>query len=163
MRFPEKIKDKIFSPDTLFKQCEVWKKQGLLLVFTNGCFDILHKGHLEILSHAAGLGDKLIVALNTDASVKRLKGDLRPVNDESFRCYMMASLEIVDAVVLFDESTPADLIQKITPDVLVKGGDYQADQIVGSDHVLKHGGQVCIVPFVSGYSTTGLIEKIQHL
>jgi D-glycero-beta-D-manno-heptose 1-phosphate adenylyltransferase len=163
MRFPEKIKEKIFLADALTQQCEKWKNQGSSLVFTNGCFDILHKGHLEILCHAAGLGDKLIVALNTDASVRRLKGDQRPVNDESFRSYMMASLEIVDAVVLFDEPTPADLIRKLTPNVLVKGGDYQADQVVGADHVLQQGGQVCIVPFVTGYSTTGLIEKIRQL
>lgn len=163
MKFPEKIKDKIFSADALSEQCKLWKNQGSSLVFTNGCFDILHKGHLEILSHAAGLGDKLIVALNTDASVKRLKGEQRPVNDEAFRSYMMASLEIVDAVVLFDESTPAELIRKLIPNVLVKGGDYQADQIVGADHVVQQGGRVCVVPFVTGYSTTGLIDKIRQL
>jgi D-beta-D-heptose 7-phosphate kinase/D-beta-D-heptose 1-phosphate adenosyltransferase len=157
------ITEKIHSIEELFSICTEWKQQGFSVVFTNGCFDILHRGHLQILTEAASLGDKLIVALNTDASVKRLKGDQRPVNDEEFRSFMMASLEMVDAVILFDDPTPEAIINRLTPDVLVKGGDYLAEQIVGATHVLKNGGKVCIVPIVSGYSTTGLIEKIQRL
>jgi D-beta-D-heptose 7-phosphate kinase/D-beta-D-heptose 1-phosphate adenosyltransferase len=132
-------------------------------VFTNGCFDILHKGHLEILTRSAEFGDILVVALNTDASVKNLKGDGRPVNNQDFRTWMMASLEIVDAVILFDEQTPAELIEAITPDIIVKGGDYTVDQVVGAKHVLSLGGEVKIVPIVKGYSTTGIIEAIQKL
>jgi len=142
---------------------EAWKKDGLKVVFTNGCFDILHQGHLEILFQSASMGDKLVVALNTDASVKKLKGEQRPVNAQDFRTWMMANLEIVDAVVLFDEDTPAELIEAISPDVLVKGGDYTVEQIAGARHVIDHGGEVKIVPIVPGYSTTGIIAAIQKL
>ena len=123
MKHTERIPHKIFERNALNQQCELWRKQGKKIVFTNGCFDILHRGHLEILTRSAELGEILVVALNTDASVKRLKGDQRPVNNESFRAWMMASLEIVDAVTLFDEPTPLELIETITPDILVKGGD----------------------------------------
>jgi D-glycero-beta-D-manno-heptose 1-phosphate adenylyltransferase len=163
MKHTEKISQKIYERSALQKQCELWRKQGKKVVFTNGCFDILHKGHLEILTKSAEFGDILVVALNTDASVKRLKGDQRPVNNEDFRAWMMASLEIVDAVNLFDEPTPLELIETITPHVLVKGGDYTIDQIVGAKHVLNHGGEIKIVPIVQGYSTTGIIAAIQRL
>lgn len=163
MKYTEKINQKIKSKEQLAFLSREWKEKGFSIVFTNGCYDILHKGHLELLTQSAALGDKLIVALNTDASVKRLKGDSRPVNNEAFRCWMMASLEIVDAVVLFDEQTPALLIESITPTILVKGGDYTVDQIVGAEHVLANGGKVEIIPFVTGYSTTTMIQKIQNL
>ncbi|HSF45628.1 MAG TPA: D-glycero-beta-D-manno-heptose 1-phosphate adenylyltransferase [Chitinophagaceae bacterium] len=163
MKQTERITQKIFERNALEKQCEVWRKQGKKIVFTNGCFDILHKGHLEILTKSAEFGDILVVALNTDASVKRLKGDQRPVNNEDFRTLMLASLEIVDAVTLFDEPTPLELIQTITPNILVKGGDYTVDQIVGAQYVLSQGGEVKIVPYVKGYSTTGIIAAIQRL
>lgn len=163
MNKTERILQKIQTREALGEQTKRWKQEGLSVVFTNGCYDILHKGHLELLNTSAQMGDKLIVALNTDASVKRLKGDSRPVNNESFRAWMMASLEIVDSVVLFDEPTPALLIETITPTILVKGGDYTIDQIVGAEHILNHGGKVEIVPFVTGYSTTNLIQKIQQL
>lgn len=163
MKRTERITNKILTREQVAELSKKWKAEGATMVFTNGCYDILHRGHLELLTQSASLGDKLIVALNTDASVKRLKGDARPVNNESFRAWMMASLEIVDAVVLFDEETPALLIEAITPTILVKGGDYKIDQIVGADHVLASGGKVEIIPFVTGYSTTNLIQKIQQL
>jgi D-beta-D-heptose 7-phosphate kinase/D-beta-D-heptose 1-phosphate adenosyltransferase len=163
MKQTERIPHKIFDRPALATQCTEWKKQGRKIVFTNGCFDILHKGHLEILTKSAEFGDILVVALNTDASVKKLKGEQRPVNNEDFRIWMMASLEIVDAVTLFNEETPAELIETITPDIIVKGGDYTVDQVVGAQHVLSHGGEVKIVPIVRGYSTTGIIDTIQKL
>jgi rfaE bifunctional protein nucleotidyltransferase chain/domain len=163
MQHTEQIRSKIFERPALAAQCSEWKKQGQKVVFTNGCFDILHKGHLEILTRSAELGDILVVALNTDASVKKLKGDMRPVNNEAFRLWMMASLQIVDAVILFDEQTPAELIEAITPDIIVKGGDYTVDQVVGAQHVISHGGEVKIIPIVKGYSTTEIIAAIQKL
>lgn len=163
MKYPALIKNKILSPDEIKHQAKRWKLLNRKVVFTNGCFDILHQGHITILSQAAESGDVLIVGVNSDASVKRLKGDDRPVNDESFRALMLASLTIVDAVVLFEEDTPLYLINLTEPDVLLKGGDYTIDQIVGAEEVIKNGGEVKIVPFVNGYSTTALIKKIQQL
>jgi D-beta-D-heptose 7-phosphate kinase/D-beta-D-heptose 1-phosphate adenosyltransferase len=163
MKQTSRIKHKIFDRDGLVDQAKAWKAAGKTIVFTNGCFDILHKGHLEILARSAEFGDVLVVALNTDASVQKLKGPQRPVNDEHFRLLMMASLEIVDAAVLFGEETPAELIEALSPDVLVKGGDYTVDQIAGASHVLAHGGEVKIVPIVKGYSTSGIIAAIQSL
>lgn len=163
MKYPELIKNKIFDNNQMKHQVRRWKLLGKKIVFTNGCFDILHKGHLEMLSQAASSGDMLIVGLNSDQSVKHLKGEGRPVNDESFRALILASLAIVDAVVLFDEPTPANLIKDIEPDVLLKGGDYTIDKIVGAEEVIKNGGEVKIVPLIKGYSTTALIEKIQQL
>ena len=130
------------------------------IVFTNGCFDILHRGHIEYLTEAKEQGDYLIVGLNTDASVKRLKGENRPINCEEDRALMLAALECVDYVILFDEDTPEQLIRSIKPDILVKGGDYTPEQIVGAPFVLKDGGSVLTIPFVDGYSTTQMIERI---
>lgn len=163
MKETSRIRHKIFDRAGLVRQAGKWRETGKTIVFTNGCFDILHKGHLEILGRSAEFGDVLVVALNTDASVQKLKGPQRPVNDEDFRLMMMASLEIVDAVVLFGEETPAELIGALSPDVLVKGGDYSIDQIAGASHVLAHGGEVKIVPIVRGYSTSGIIAAIQAL
>jgi D-beta-D-heptose 7-phosphate kinase/D-beta-D-heptose 1-phosphate adenosyltransferase len=163
MNHTYRIQQKILDRKGLVQKVEEWKTLGRKVVFTNGCFDILHKGHLEILNRSAELGDVLVVALNADASVKRLKGNQRPVNNEAFRSQMMASLEIVDAVTIFDEETPSELIRAITPDVMVKGGDYTVDQVVGADHVISHGGEVRIIPFIQGYSTTGIIAAIQSL
>ncbi|MBN8790192.1 MAG: D-glycero-beta-D-manno-heptose 1-phosphate adenylyltransferase [Terrimonas sp.] len=163
MKYPELIKNKILTPDAAKHQAKRWNLLNKKIVFTNGCFDILHQGHIAILSHAAESGDVLVVGVNSDASVKRLKGEDRPVNDESFRALMLASLTIVDAVVLFEEDTPLNLINLLEPDVLLKGGDYTIDQIVGAEEVIKNGGEVKIVPFVNGYSTTALIKKIQQL
>ena len=163
MKYPQLIQHKILDSDQLKHQVRRWKLLGKKIVFTNGCFDILHKGHMEILSRAAASGDMLVVGVNSDQSVKHLKGEGRPVNNESFRALMLASLTIVDAVVVFDDPTPLQLIQNTEPDVLLKGGDYSPDQIVGAEEVVKNGGEVKIVPLVKGYSTTALIEKIQQL
>lgn len=138
----------------------LWRFKNDKIVFTNGCFDILHKGHIEYLIKAASLGTKLVIGLNTDASVKRLKGDSRPVNDEKARALLLASLIFVDEVILFDTDTPRDLIDFIQPDVLVKGGDYKTEEIVGYDIVKAKGGEVITLDFIEGYSTTSTIEKM---
>lgn len=163
MKYPQLIKNKILTVDGIRHQVKRWKLLGKKIVFTNGCFDILHNGHIEILSQAAQSGDVLVIGVNADASVKRLKGAARPVNNETFRSLMLASLTIVDAVVIFEEDTPLSLINEIEPDVLLKGGDYTIDQIVGAEEVIKSGGEVKIVPLVKGFSTTSLIQKIQEL
>ncbi|MEJ7683388.1 MAG: D-glycero-beta-D-manno-heptose 1-phosphate adenylyltransferase [Segetibacter sp.] len=136
---------------------------GKTISFTNGCFDILHAGHITSLSEAAKEGDILIAGVNTDASTKRLKGNERPVNDENSRALLLASLAIVDAVTLFEEDTPLELITAIMPDVIVKGGDYTMDEMIGAKEVIGNGGRVVINPIVKGYSTTGIIEKIRNL
>ena len=153
------IKNKILNAKDLQKQLGQWRQQGLKIVFTNGCFDLLHRGHVEYLSKAADLGDVLVVGLNTDASVRRLKGEGRPVNNEEARAMVLASLGFVDAVVLFDEDTPYELIQAVRPEVLVKGADYKPEEIVGYDIVTSYGGTVTTVPLVEGYSTTRLLSR----
>jgi rfaE bifunctional protein nucleotidyltransferase chain/domain len=135
--------------------------QGKKIVFTNGCFDILHKGHVTYLTEAKKLGDLLVIGLNSDASVKRLKGPERPINNEFDRQYVMSQLKAVDFVEIFHEDTPLNLILKIQPSVLVKGGDWKIDQIVGAKEVIANGGEVFSLNFVDGYSTTGIIHKIQ--
>jgi rfaE bifunctional protein nucleotidyltransferase chain/domain len=147
----------------MLRLCNVWRATGEKIVFTNGCFDILHHGHLDLLANAADKGNKLILALNTDASVQRLKGPERPLTHEQDRAFQAASLLCVDAVCLFDEDTPQELIELLKPDVLVKGGDYTLDQIVGSSFILNNGGRVEIIPFVTGYSTTSIISRIKKL
>ena len=136
------------------------KSEGKKVVFTNGCFDILHKGHVAYLNEAKKYGDLLIVGLNSDASVKRLKGEERPINNEQDRKFVLENLKSVDFVEIFTEDTPLNLIIAITPNYLVKGGDWTVDQIVGSDHVISNGGEVYSLNFVDGYSTTGIIKKI---
>jgi rfaE bifunctional protein, domain II len=138
-----------------------WRVTGKTIAFTNGVFDILHRGHIFSLSQAAAETDYLIVGLNSDASTKRLKGDSRPVNDEQSRALVLASLLMVDLVVIFEEDTPLNLITTLRPDVLVKGGDYTLDQIVGSKEVMEYGGRVIINPIVEGFSTTGIIGKMK--
>ncbi len=155
------LKAKIHTLTTIQKQVEVWKNDHQKLVFTNGCFDLLHQGHLTYLAEAAGLGNKLIIGVNTDASVCKLKGKNRPVNDEQSRLMMLAALFFVDAVILFDEDTPLNLIKLLMPDVLVKGGDYTIDKIVGADEVISNGGEVKAIPFLPGFSSSKIIEKIQ--
>lgn len=157
------IQKKIHDRTSLVRYCKSQKVLGRKVVFTNGCFDILHHGHLDLLAKAADEGNVLVVAANTDASVKRLKGNDRPVNQENDRAFQLASLLVVDAVCLFDEDTPLELIKAVEPDVLVKGGDYTVETIVGAKEVMVRGGKVVVVPFVAGYSTTSLIEKIKHL
>ena len=155
------ISNKLLSLEELLLKLPTWKREGKI-VFTNGCFDILHLGHLDYLGKASELGHKLIVGLNNDASVKRLKGASRPINNEQARAMMLVKLAIVDAVVLFEEDTPYELIQRIVPNVLVKGSDYRVEEIVGHDIVLGNGGSVIPIDLLEGYSTTSIIEKMQN-
>ena len=152
---------KILSREGAVEQAARWRSEGQRIVFTNGCFDIVHLGHIDYLEKARQLGDKLILGLNTDASVSCIKGPLRPVVNEYARARLMAALAFVDAVTLFGEPTPLELIQAVRPTILVKGDDYTVDTIVGADFVLQNGGSVQTIPLVKGYSTTGLIEKIR--
>ena len=163
MRLPQIIQQKILDLPGLLHQVRRWRLLGKKVAFTNGCFDILHQGHIASLSDAAREADYLIVGLNTDASTRRLKGEQRPVNNQQARATVIASLLMVDAVIFFDEDTPLNLITAIAPDVLVKGGDYTLDQIVGAKEVIASGGKVVINPIVPGFSTTGIIEKICKL
>lgn len=156
----ERIEQKIQSREQISDTVTAWRLSGQRIVFTNGCFDILHYGHLHYLSAARDLGERLVIGLNSAASVSRLKGPNRPINDELTRTRLLAALEVVDAVVVFESDTPLELIQHIQPDILVKGGDWQLHQIVGSDVVLAAGGQVLSLPFVQGYSTTNIEQKI---
>lgn len=161
MRSVSSIPDKIFTPDGLMHQVRRWRLHNKKIVFTNGVFDILHEGHIASLSEAASFGHVLIVGVNTDASVKRLKGESRPVNNENSRALLLASLLMTDAVILFEEDTPLNLIATILPDVLVKGGDYTIDQIVGAKEVMAGGGEVKIVPILEGFSTTSIIQRMK--
>ena len=136
-----------------------YRRENFKLVFTNGCFDLLHKGHLDLLSNAAGFGDKLFVGLNSDKSVKKLKGDSRPKQDEKTRAQNLLELKYVNHVIIFEDLTPQKLVHSISPDVLVKGGDYKKSEIVGAKHVISSGGVVKIVPLTPGFSTTLIIEK----
>jgi rfaE bifunctional protein nucleotidyltransferase chain/domain len=163
MQFPQIIPHKVYTLPELLQQISRLRLLGKTISFTNGCFDILHKGHIASLSEAAAEADYLIVGVNSDASVKKLKGEHRPVNDEQSRATILASLLMIDAVIVFGEDTPLELIKAILPDVLVKGGDYTLEQIVGAKEVMDAGGRVVINPLVPGYSTTGLIEKIHRL
>ena len=147
----------------LVRLCNIWRMKGDRIVFTNGCFDILHRGHVEYLEEAAALGDRLIVALNSDASVRvQAKGADRPLNDQDSRAKILTALRAVDAVVIFDEPTPISLIKAALPDVLVKGGDWNVDKIVGGDVVRANGGEVRSLKLVDGYSTTALVERIRR-
>ena len=136
-----------------------YRKENFKLVFTNGCFDLLHKGHLDLLSNAAGFGDKLFVGLNSDKSVKKLKGDSRPIQNEKIRAQKLLELKYVNHVIIFEDLTPQKLIHTMSPNVLVKGGDYKKNEIVGAKHVISHGGVVKIVPLTPGFSTTSIIEN----
>ena len=159
----EIIKRKVFRTEELHAILNIWRLLEKKIVFTNGCFDLLHLGHVDYLSKAADLGDKLVIGLNSDASTSALKGPGRPIIDQYSRSIMLASLSFVDAVILFDEPTPLELIAKVRPDVLVKGADYSVDQIVGADLVLEYGGDVQTIEYLSGYSTTIIEKKIRSL
>jgi len=163
MTSSEKIKYKILTPESLKLKLGVWRFQDKKIVFTNGCFDLLHLGHVDYLGKAADLGDVLVIGVNTDASVQRLKGNHRPINNEEQRTHLLASLFFVDAVVLFEDATPYELIRFIQPGVLVKGGDYKPEDIVGADLVKANGGFVHTIPLLAGYSTTLTEEKIKNL
>ena len=162
MNYHHKLSSKQFTKENLKPLLQNLAGQGKKIVFTNGCFDILHRGHVEYLCHARDLGDYLVLGLNTDESVKRLgKSPERPINNEETRATILAGLECVDAIVLFNEDTPLELITCIQPDVLVKGNDYKAEDIVGYDIVTNKGGKVITINLVEGFSTTKLIEKMK--
>jgi len=156
------ILSKICDMGALHEKTRQWRSEGRRIVFTNGCFDIMHRGHVEYLSKAADLGDALIVGVNSDASVSKLKGPHRPIIEESSRTLLLAALECVDAVVIFGEETPARLIREITPDVLVKGGDYTEATIIGADWVRANGGDVRCIPLTPGCSTSYIEAKIKN-
>ncbi len=160
MDYLDIIKGKIVERTAITAWVLDWKKNRNSVVFTNGCFDILHYGHVNYLAKAKELGDKLIIGLNSDDSVTRLKGEGRPLNDVNARSNLLASLLMVDTVVIFGEDTPEELIKSIIPDILVKGGDYSFNDIVGADFVTAHGGLVEIIPFVDGFSSSNLIKKL---
>ena len=163
MNQPQVIQSKIYSPKEIVFQVNRWKLLSKTISFTNGCFDILHPGHIASLSDAAREADFLVVGLNSDVSARKLKGEGRPVMDENSRALMLASLLMVDAVVIFEEDTPLELIGLVRPDVLIKGGDYTLEQIVGAKEVVASGGRVVINPIIKGFSTTGIIGKIRTL
>jgi rfaE bifunctional protein nucleotidyltransferase chain/domain len=157
------IKKKIYADlASVSAQAKKWKAKAETVVFTNGCFDLLHLGHITYLAESAALGNKLIVAINSDASVKRLKGINRPINDEHSRAVMLAAFFFIDAIIVFDEDTPLLTIESIMPDVLVKGGDYTIPQIVGATEVMANGGEVRVLDFVPGYSSTNIINRIRN-
>ncbi len=158
--FFDEIKSKVRDRAGVKQTAADWKAAGDKIVFTNGCFDLLHLGHVHYLAQARDLGDRLIIGVNTDASVRRLKGTHRPIQDEYTRCHLLAALAFVDAVVLFEEETPLNLIKIILPDFLVKGGDWKPDQIVGAAEVLANGGEVHSLSFLEGFSTTNIEKKI---
>ncbi len=154
---------KIQTKQQAKEQVKQWQSEGKKIVFTNGCFDIVHLGHIDYLEKARNLGDKLVLGLNTDASVRRLKGPSRPIVNEYARARMMSAFEFVDTVILFDEPTPKELIETLCPNILVKGDDYTVENIVGADFVIANGGEVKTVALVNGYSTTSIIKKIKDL
>jgi D-beta-D-heptose 7-phosphate kinase/D-beta-D-heptose 1-phosphate adenosyltransferase len=160
LKRPEIIEPKIMTLPELLKKIMQWRLLNKSIAFTNGVFDILHPGHIFSLSQAAKEADYLIVGVNSDSSVKKLKGDSRPVNDQRSRSLLLASLIMTDAVIVFDEETPRDLIVALRPDVLVKGGDYTMEQIAGAKEVIEYGGRVVINPIIEGFSTTTMIEKM---
>lgn len=157
---PQQIKRKWFSRQEIKEQVSLWKKQGETIIFTNGCFDILHPGHVDYLIKAASLGTKLIIGLNTDASVSKLKGEGRPLQSESARAMVLASLTCTDAIVLFDEDTPTQLISEIEPSIIVKGADYKIEQVAGAEFVIFNGGSVVLLPYLPGFSTSAIERKI---
>jgi rfaE bifunctional protein nucleotidyltransferase chain/domain len=155
--------DKILPLDKAQRRINAWRVRSEVIVFTNGCFDLLHLGHVDYLEQAAREGERLVVGLNSDASVRRLKGAERPVQDEQSRARILAALEFVDMVVIFEEDTPEALIEALAPDVLVKGAEYAEDQIVGAGFVISRGGKLVRIPMLEGNSSSALIEKLKQL
>lgn len=161
MNYQHFLESKIIQEKTqLICTLNQWRFKNEKIVFTNGCFDILHRGHVDYLAQAAALGSKLIIGLNTDASVRRLKGEARPVNNQQARALLLSSLIFTDKIVLFDEDTPLELIRFLQPDILVKGNDYRPEEIVGYDIVKAKGGEVITIPLTQGFSTTSILTKI---
>ena len=157
-----KLKAKIFNIKDLSQIIKKWRLNGDKIIFTNGCFDLIHLGHLEILARSADLGDKLIVGINSDMSIKKIKGNSRPIIEEDSRAKQLAAIEFIDAVILFNEDTPYNLINILKPDVLTKGGDYKKNDIVGNELINKEQGDVVIIPLTQGFSTTSILEKIKN-
>lgn len=157
----EILNSKILDKKRLLVKLTDWKEEDKKIVFTNGCFDLIHLGHIEVIARSADLGDILIIGVNTDNSIKRLKGKNRPIVEEISRAKQLAALEFVDAVVLFDQDTPIDLIKMINPNIITKGGDYNTDQVIGNHIVTQNDGEVVIIPLTQGYSTTSILEKIK--
>lgn len=162
MKVKTKLSEKIVSLAELTPRVNQWKSEGKKIVFTNGCFDLLHAGHVAYLTEAAALGDILIIGLNSDASVQRIKGPERPVNNDTTRSSLLGAMFFIDAVVFFSEDTPLELIKTVMPDVLVKGGDYKIENIAGAKEVIANGGQVKVLSFLPGYSSTSIIHKIKN-
>ena len=160
MKEIQKIQSKIYNLDELKNKILCWQKENKKIVFTNGCFDIIHRGHVDYLAKAKDLGDILIIGLNTDSSVRNIKGITRPIQDEESRAIILASMQFVDAIVFFSDPTPSSLIKEIVPDVLVKGADYKKEDIVGYDIVTAKGGQIITIEFLEGYSTSNIERKI---
>lgn len=157
----EIIKLKILDENQLNQQLAIWRFLNKKIVFTNGCFDIIHLGHIDYLSRAKDLGDILLIGLNTDDSVKKLKGKNRPIKNQLERSILLASLQFVDGIVLFNEDTPYELIKKVKPNILVKGSDYKKEDIVGADIIGNTGGDIITIDFLEGYSTTSILDKIR--
>ena len=158
----KKISNKIFLEKDLKKKLDFWRQKGDKIVFTNGCFDLIHLGHIEVLARSADLGDRLIIGVNTDKSIKNIKGQNRPIIKEDSRVKQLAALEFIDAVILFNESTPNKIINHIKPDIITKGGDYKTKEVVGYETVIKNNGRVVIIPLTQGYSTTSILNKIKN-
>ncbi len=158
----ETLQSKILNNESLHEKLKAWQEAGKKIVFTNGCFDLLHLGHIDYLSKAADCGDVFIIGVNSDASVRKLKGEHRPIQDENSRSRILAALSFVTAVIVFTEETPYELIKIIQPDVLVKGADYKVEQIAGHDIVLAKGGEVILIDFLPGYSTSAIEKKIRE-
>lgn len=163
MNHLQEIQQKVINREQAFEIAEKAKKSGKKMVFSNGCFDIVHHGHVDYLSKAADFGDTLLIGLNTDDSVRRLKGKDRPLNPQNSRALLLAAMQFVDYVVSFDEDTPYELIKTVQPDILVKGNDYKAEDVVGYDVVTARGGDVKTVDLVDGFSTSGIIERIKKI
>ncbi|MCB0704192.1 MAG: adenylyltransferase/cytidyltransferase family protein [Saprospiraceae bacterium] len=157
------LKEKICSWEELKASVSNWQAQGQRVVFTNGCFDILHYGHIHYLAEASDLGDRLVIGLNASESVSRLKGSNRPINDDLTRSFQLAAFGFIDGLTFFPQDTPLELIRLLSPDILVKGGDWKPEQIVGSNWVLAQGGQVKSLPYIDGYSTTNIETKIKNM
>jgi rfaE bifunctional protein nucleotidyltransferase chain/domain len=163
MKKSELVRNKIFfNKRDAIRQLNYWRFKSEKLVFTNGCFDLVHRGHLEYLMKAADIGSKLVIGLNSDSSVRNIKGDSRPINDEESRAELLASFSFVDMVIIFEEETPLELIKFLTPKILVKGSDYKIEEIVGYDYVKRTGGEIVTMNFLSGYSSTNIIKKIKN-
>jgi rfaE bifunctional protein nucleotidyltransferase chain/domain len=160
-RIEKTLLDKICDLPAMKARVAGWQQEGKKVVFTNGVFDLLHIGHITYLAKASELGDKLVIGLNSDISVKRIKGDDRPVNDQNSRAALLAALFFVDGIVLFEENTPLNLITSLMPNILVKGADYAIENIVGANEVMARGGEVKTIDFVEGYSSTSIINKIR--